>query len=175
MQRSTTALNSVDRRAAFGQIAVGAAVVAGLPQFALADGAVSAATIARAKSVYGGKIASLKAAVEKGDLEAVAAEKNAFILFNSGAYPSAKSKDAKKAAVADTNAIFAAVRSGDKSALKSAYSKYVAANGIKPTPVVDAKSGQGYSGDYDYKVRTTAGYVNGTALILVVRRKLFIP
>jgi hypothetical protein len=120
---------------------------------------VSAATIARAKFLYGGKIAALKSAVEKGDLEAVAAEKNAFILFNSGAYPTAKDKELKKAAVAATNDIFSAIRSGDKSALKSAYSKYVSANNIKPAPVVDAKKGQGYSGDYDYKVRTTAGYV----------------
>ena len=35
----------MDRRAAFGQIAIGAAVVAGVPQLAAADGAVSAATI----------------------------------------------------------------------------------------------------------------------------------
>lgn len=149
----------MDRRAAFGQIAVGAAVVAGLPQFAAADGAVSAATIARAKFTHGSKIAALKSAVEKGDLEAVAAEKNSFILFNSGAYPTAKDKELKKAAIADTNAIFAAVRSGDKSALKSAYSKYVAANKIKPAPAVSNKNGQGYSGDFDYKVRTSAGYV----------------
>jgi Photosystem II Psb31 protein len=152
-------LNSVDRRAAFGQIAVGAAVVAGLPQFAAADGAVSAATISRAKFTHGGKIADLKSAVEKGDLEAVAAEKNSFILFNSGAYPSVKSKDLKKAAIADTNAIFAAVRAGDKNAVKAAYNKYVAANGIKAAPAVSAKNGQGYSGDFDYKVRTKAGYV----------------
>jgi Photosystem II Psb31 protein len=163
-------LNSVDRRAAFGQIAVGAAVVAGLPQFAVADGAVSAATISRAKFTHGSKIAALKSAVEKGDLEAVAAEKNSFILFNSGAYPTAKDKALKKAAIADTNAIFSAVRSGDKSALKSAYSKYVSANKIKPAPAVSAKNGQGYSGDFDYKVRTSAGYVferRGLHLLLI--------
>ena len=74
-------------------------------------------------------------------------------------YPTAKDKELKKAAIADTNAIFAAVRSGDKSALKSAYSKYVAANKIKPAPAVSNKNGQGYSGDFDYKVRTSAGYV----------------
>lgn len=131
--------------------------MAALPQFALADGAVSAATVSRARFTYGSRIAGLKSAVEKGDLEAVAAEKNAFVLFNSGAYPTAKDKAAKKAAIADTNAIFAAIRSGDKSALKSAYSKYVASNDIKPAP--DGTKGQGYSSEFDFKARTKAGYV----------------
>jgi len=156
--RASTALN-MDRRAAFGQIATGAAVVAGLPQLALADGAVSAATIQRSRVTYGGRIADLKKAVESGDLAAVAAEKNAFILFNSGAYPAAKDKSKKKAAIAQTNDIFRAIKSGDKAALKSAYSTYVASNDIKPFPVVDPKKGQGYSSDYDFKVRTPAAAI----------------
>ena len=146
----------VDRRAAFGQIAVGAAVVAGVPQIAAADGAVSAATIGRARGIYGDRIASLKAAVDKGDFAAVAAEKNAFILFNSGAYPRVVDKEAKKAAIKATNEIFAAVKAGDAKGLKSAYSSYVASNGIKPLPEVTNKTGQSYSGDYDYRVRTKA-------------------
>ena len=155
-QRSSTALN-MDRRAAIGQAAIGAAAIAALPQLALADGAVSAATIARAKFTYGGKVYALKSAVEKGDFDAVAAEKNAFILFNSGAYPGAKNKPLKKAAIKQTNDIFSAVKSQDAKALKEAYNAYLASNSITAPPVADKKSTQGFSGDFDYKVRTSAG------------------
>jgi hypothetical protein len=160
-QLPDTALYGVGRRAAFGQVVASAAAAAAvLPDLASADGAVSAATRARAKFVHGSKIAALKAAVDKGDLDAVAAAKNAFVLFNSGVYPTPKEKDLRKAAVENTNAIFAAVRSGDKSALKTAYGKYVASNGIKAPPAVDWKKGQGFSGEYDYKIRTPSGYVS---------------
>ena len=81
------------------------------------------------------------------------------MLFNSGAYPSAKSKAQKAAAVEGTNAIFKAVSAGDKAALKSAYSAYVAANGIKAIPTVTTAKGQGYSSDFDYKRSTSAGAV----------------
>lgn len=148
----------MDRRLAFGQIAAGAAVVAALPQLALADGAVSAATKARARAVNGAKILALKSAVEAGDFEAVAEAKNAFVLFNSGVYPSAKEKSKKKEAITATNAIFSAIKSGDKAALKSAYSKYVASNDISPLSAA-GKNGQGGYSDYDYKVRTPAGAV----------------
>lgn len=53
---------------------------------AVADGAVSTATVARARGQYGLRILGLSEAVAKGDLAAVAAEKNAFILFVSGVY-----------------------------------------------------------------------------------------
>jgi hypothetical protein len=158
VERTSTALN-MDRRAAFGQIGAAAAVMAGLPSVASADGAVSAATITKAKIVYGSRIAALKDAVEKGDFKAVAAEKSAFILFNSGAYPTAKDKSKKAAAIEGVNAIFSAIRSGDKAALKSAYSAYVAANGIKPLPKVDGATSQSYSSDYSYLVKTPAAAV----------------
>jgi hypothetical protein len=155
---SAAAFNvAVDRRVAFGQIAVGAAAVAGFSQAALADGAVSASTKGRAKGIYGDRIAGLKKAVEAGDFETVAAEKNAFILFNSGSYPSPKDRSKKSEAIKSTNAIFAAIKSGDKAALKSEYSKYVAANKINAMPTVDVKQGQGYSGDADYKKLSKAG------------------
>ena len=146
----------VDRRAAFGQIAVGAAAFAGLAQPAFADGAVSGATKERAKAIYGSRIAALKGAVDSGDFAAVADEKNAFILYNSGAYPTAKDKDAKAAAISSTNAIFAAIKAGDKAALKSAYGSYVASTGVKAIPAVKNSYGQGYSCDYDYRVNTPA-------------------
>ena len=67
--RAPTSLN-MDRRAAAGQIAAGAAVLAGLPQLALADGARSAATVSRAKGIYGQRIAALESAVASGDFGA---------------------------------------------------------------------------------------------------------
>lgn len=145
----------VDRRAAFAGIAAAASAVA-MPLIANADGAISAATIARARGLYGDRIAALKSAVDKGDFEAVANEKAAFILFNSGAYPRVVDKADKAAAIAGTNEIFAAIRAGDSSKLKSAYSKYIADNGIKSIPKIDTTYGQGYSGDFDWKVRTPA-------------------
>ena len=149
----------MDRRAAFGAIAAGAVAVVAAPQFANADGAVSSQTIAKAKAIYGDRIAALKSAVDSGNFDAVAEEKGAFLLFNSGAYPFAKEKAQKAAAVEGTNAIFKAVKAGDKAALKSAYSAYVAANGIKPLPPVTTSKGQGYSSDFDYKRLTKAGAV----------------
>lgn len=150
-QRASTALN-MDRRAAMGAIAGAALVVA--PSIASADGAISKATIQRARFTYGSRIGALKDAVAKGDFGAVAAEKNAFVLFNSGAYPRAKDKDSKSAAIAGTNAIFAAIRSKDTAALKKAYDSYVTANDIKEPSALDADRGQGYSSDYDYRVKT---------------------
>jgi hypothetical protein len=142
----------MDRRSAFGQIATAGAVLAGVPAIASADGAASAATRERARAVYGNRIAALKAAVDAGDFGAIADEKNAFILFNSGAYSTDKAK--KKAAIAGTNSIFAAIRSGDKAAVKKAYSDYVASNNIKAFESVKSDNGQGYSSDFDYRVKT---------------------
>jgi hypothetical protein len=102
----------------------------------------------------------LKDAVAKGDFNAVAEEKNAFVLFNSGAYPTTKNKADKAAAIEGTNKIFAAIRSGDKGALKSAYDSYVKENDIQPIPAVDPSTGQGYSSDYSYLAKTKAAYVH---------------
>jgi len=153
----------MDRRTAFKQVGLAAAgLVAGsaaLPLMANADGAVSAATMTKAKIKYGSRIADLAKAVSAGDFDAVAEEKSAFILFNSGVYPTAKSKSAKAAAVDGTNAIFAAIRSKDKAALKSAYDSYVAANEISALPDVDPNKGQGYSSDYSYLAKTPAAAI----------------
>lgn len=144
----------MDRRAAFGQIATAGAVLAGVPAIASADGAVSGASIQRARGMYGSRIAALKGAVDSGDFKAIADEKNAFILFNSGAYANNKAK--KNSAIAGTNAIFAAIRSGDKAAVKSAYASYIADNEIKDLISAETTDGQTYSGDFDYRVRTNA-------------------
>jgi hypothetical protein len=131
---------------------IAAAALVSVPAMASADGAVSNASMQRARFQYGSRIAALKSAVDKGDFASVAEEKNAFILFNSGAYASDKSK--KAAAIAGTNAIFSAIRSKDAAALKQAYNSYVAANDIKEPKALENKSGQGYSSDFDYRVRT---------------------
>jgi hypothetical protein len=146
----------MDRRVAFGQIGAAAAVVAGLPSIASADGAVSSSTRTKAKVVYGSRIAALKSAVEAGDFQKIVDEKNAFILFNSCAYPTAKDKPDKKAAIEDVNKIFAAVRKGDKVELKNAYDAYVKKNDIKDFESLNAKGGQSYSSDFGYTVNTPA-------------------
>lgn len=156
VERTNTAL-AMDRRVAFGQIATAGAVLAGVPAIASADGSVSAASIGRARGLYGDRIIALKGAVAAGDFKAIAEEKNAFILFNSGAYANNKAK--KNAAIAQTNDIFKAIRSGDKAAVKAAYDAYVSANDISALPTVDPNSGQGYCNDYDYRVRSKAGAI----------------
>lgn len=148
-QRASTAL-SMDRRAAMGAIA--AAGLVAVPAIASADGSVSKATKQRARFQYGSRISALKEAVSKGDFGAVAAEKSAFILFNSGAYYGEKAK--KNEAIAGTNAIFAAIRAKDAAGLKKAYESYVASNSISDFKAIDSSEGQGYSSDYDYRVKT---------------------
>ena len=151
---------SVDRRAAFGQIAAGAAAIASIPAAANADGAVSGATIGRARGIYGGRIADLKGAVEKGDFAAVLAEKNAFDLFNSGAYAqkSAITKAQKAIAVTETKNIMEAIASKNANQLKTSYAAYMK-NAAIDTKAVDMATGQGYSNDYDWKVRTKKGAI----------------
>lgn len=146
----------VDRRVAFGQIAAGAAVLAGVPSVASADGAISSASITKARMVYGNRIAELKDEVNKGNFSAVAGEKNAFILFNSGVYPTPKDKSKKADSIALTNEIFGAVRNKDAAGLKKAYDAYVKFNDCKTLPEIDADKGQGYSSDYSYLGRTPA-------------------
>ena len=146
----------MDRRAAFGQIAGAAAVLASVPSIASADGAISAASKTKARLVYGNRIAALKKAVDSGDFGAIVEEKSAFILFNSGVYPTPKEKAAKTAAIEDVNKIFAGIRKGDKAAVKAAYESYVKKNDIKAFDQLKASSGQSYSSDFGYTVKTPA-------------------
>jgi hypothetical protein len=151
-ERAATALN-MDRRAAMGGIAA-AAGIAAMPGMALADGATSTASVQRARYKYGSRITGLKDAVAKGDFAAVAAEKNAFILYNSGAFPGSKNKAKKSNAIAATNDIFKAIRDKDQAALKSAYAGYIKTVNMSDYEAISAEDGQGYSTDYDYRVRT---------------------
>ena len=133
---------------------------------ASADGAISAATITKAKVKYGSRIAALKKAVAAGDFAAVAEEKSAFILFNSGAYPGAKFKSSKASAIAGTNAIFAAIRSRDKAALKTAYDAYVGSNGITDAP--EPAGGQSYASEFSYLICTPSAGCHLPMLNLLV-------
>jgi len=151
-ERAATALN-MDRRAAMGGIAA-AAGAAAMPGMALADGAVSKSTIQRAKFVYGSRITNLKQDVANGDFAAVAREKNAFVLYNSGAFPGSKNKGLKSDAIAATNKIFQSIRDKDKAALKTAYANYLSTVSMSDYAAISAEDGQGYSADYDYRVRT---------------------
>jgi len=154
--------NVNDRREVMQALAGAVAGAVVMPQVAMADGAVSTATIQRARGIYGGRIAGLKTAVSKGDFAAVESEKNAFILFNSGAYRtnSPKAKAEKAATVAAYEDVLAAVNAKDAGKLKSSYAAYVKAADIDINPKpVDQMTGQGYSNDYDWKVKTDKGVI----------------
>jgi hypothetical protein len=132
---------------------------AAMPQIAGADGAVSKATVERARGVYGSRVADLADAVSAGNFAAVAEEKNAFALFNSGAY--ARNKAARTDAVLLADKIFEAVEKKDAAALKSSYSAYMKYISLD-TPFKGARDleySQGYSSDYDWKNRTKKGTI----------------
>jgi len=150
----------MDRRTAVAQVGIAASVVAGLPSVVLAD---TASSMVRAKGIYGTRIAGLKDAITAGDFQAVAEEKSAFILYNSGAYPGVKNKEKKATAIEGTNEIFSAIRAKDKSALKKAYDGYLAICEITGLPDEASRGGkiqgQGFGSDYDFRSRTKAGTV----------------
>lgn len=109
-----------------------------------------------------GRIADLKDAVNKGDFAAVLAEKNAFDLFNSGAYAqkSAITKAQKAVAVTETKNIMEAIASKNAQQLKTSYAAYVKNAGIEDqNSALRLADGQGYSTDYDWKVRTKKGVI----------------
>ena len=116
---------------AAGVAAMGVALASpiALPtQPARADGAVSAATVYRARTGYGNKIRDLKAEAEKGNFAAFDNQKtkNAFDLFISGSNAQ-KSVTTKARAAVETdlkNKIFAAAAAKDAAGLKAAYNEF---------------------------------------------------
>jgi hypothetical protein len=162
-QRSVVMSAEMSRRNMLGSAA--AAVVglsvAGAP--ALADGAVSATTVARSRGIYGGRIAALSGAVEKGDFAAILEEKNSFILFCSGAYSQTGKaiKENKAKAVAASTALLAAAEAGNAAGVKAAYKDFLAVAGISAKDY-DEKTKeytQGYSSEFDWKARTDKGTI----------------
>lgn len=129
--------------------AAGAAIAAAsVPSVAFADGAKSSATQSRARGIYGARLEGLKSSVDKGDAAAVLAEKNAFILFNSGVYSTDKSKFATADGLAKD--VLKAAEAGDAAGLKSAYAAYMKYTLVK-SGFKDEESGQGLGSEFDYK------------------------
>lgn len=139
----------------FGATAAVAAAAA-VPSAAFADGAVSLATQSRARGIYGGRIAALKGAVDKGDAAAVLEEQNCFRLFNSGVYSTDKAKFAQAEELAKS--VVQAASAGDAKALKESYAAYMKYT-EKKSGYNGAGDGQGLGSEFDYKNRTPLGTV----------------
>ena len=134
----------------FGGAAAVAAAAAAVPSAAFADGAKSLATQSRARGIYGGRIAALKGAVDKGDTSAVLEEQNCFRLFNSGVYSTDKAKFAKAEELAKS--VVQAASAGDAKALKDSYAAYMKYT-EKKSGYNGAGDGQGFGSEFDYKNR----------------------
>merc|ERR1719183_99062 len=106
--RTASPAMSMDRRAVVSTFAAAAAAA---PFAAFADGATSPATRERARAIYGSRIARLSSA----STEEILAEKNAFTLFTTGAYRSAKDKDTVASLKKLSTQAIAAAKSGDSS------------------------------------------------------------
>eukprot|EP01041_Mallomonas_annulata_P010602 gene10602-22137_t len=108
--------------------AMGAALYAPVSP-AMADGAVSASTVYRARTSYGAKIADLEKAVNNGNFGAFEDKKvsNAFDLFISGANKLSGKAGKEKAATEKKIAaeIFSAAKAKDAGKLKAAYSEFI--------------------------------------------------
>lgn len=137
---------------AFATAGAALAAAAVMPTPAFADGAKSASTQARARGIYGTRLEGLKSAVDKGDAAAVLAEKNAFILFNSGVYSTDKAKFAKASDLAQ--AVIVSANAGDVAGLKKAYSEYMKYTVVK-SGYATVGDGQGFGSEFDYKNRYT--------------------
>merc|ERR1719390_511445 len=104
----------MDRRAFMG---AAAAATVSMPFAAVADGANSPATAARARAIYGSRIARLSAASP----DAILAEKNAFTLFTTGAYRNVvKDKEIMKTLKGLSKTALAAAGKGDASGAQAA-------------------------------------------------------
>jgi len=149
----------------FVNSAIGAVVFAGAAMPAFADGAVSTATVQRARGIYGTRIEELSGAVANADFAAVADELNAFKLFSSGAY--AKNgpidKENKKQINAAIANIETAIKKKDAALLKSAYTTVMEVGELGQKDFAnegkDRAYSQGYSSDFDWKKGTKVGTI----------------
>lgn len=103
----------VSRRALFSQVAGVAAAALATPAFA--DGANSATTAFRARSIYGSRIFKLKGA----STDKVVEEKNAFTLFITGTYRTIDQKETKTELTKLAKAINKAAEGGDSAKTQS--------------------------------------------------------
>lgn len=134
---------SMDRRAVVSTFAAAATAV---PFAAFADGATSPATRERARAIYGSRIARLSSA----SAEEIVAEKNAFTLFTTGAYRSAKDKTTVDALNKLSAKALAAAKAGDSSGAQGAIKEFVTVGEIR---VLDTVAG----GNFNPKQRRNAG------------------
>merc|ERR1719460_2082928 len=108
----------MDRRAVVGSFA---AAVTTVPWVANADGATSPATRERARAIYGSRIAGLAGA----SAEDIVAEKNAFTLFTTGAYRSAKDKTTVASLNTLSKKALASAKAGDSAGAQAAVKEFV--------------------------------------------------
>lgn len=123
--RSASPMMSESRRAFVGTLA---AAVAAAPLAAMADGASSPAVRARARAIYGSRIARLVGASN----EAIIEDKNTFALFKTGVYRAdASSKDLRAKLSALEKAALKAAKAGDSAGAQAAVKEFVALGEIK--------------------------------------------
>lgn len=124
---------SMDIRKALGVVALGFSLAGPMP--AMADGAVSASTIYRARNYYGGRILDLAEAADKGNFAAFEDKKskNGFDLFISGSNRrnNEASKELKSTEEKIKNDLYAAVNAKDAGKLKAAYKEFINAADLK--------------------------------------------
>lgn len=137
--------SAVGRRELFAQ---GAAAALAMPAFAaLADGANSAATVEKARSIYGSRVFRLQTASAEG----IVADANAITLFISGSYRGAQNKDVKKSLTALQKKIVASAKAGDESGAKASLKEFIALAKIgKEQDLVEG-------GNFNPKQRRNAG------------------
>ena len=123
--RSASPQMSESRRAFVGTLA---AAVAAAPLAAMADGASSPQVRARARAIYGSRIARLVGASN----EAILDDKNTFPLFTTGVYRTdAASKDKRTKLTALSKKALASAKSGDSAGAQAAVKEFVALGEVK--------------------------------------------
>eukprot|EP01038_Epipyxis_sp_PR26KG_P007124 gene7124-9722_t len=117
--------------AAMGVVLAGPAI----PMAAMADGAVSASTVYRARNSYGNRILGLESAANSGNFAAFEDKKaiNGFDLFisASNALNSKTDKERKAAEKSIQANLYAAVKAKDSGKLKSAYADFIKVADLK--------------------------------------------
>ena len=133
MSMSTDGFQAKATRA-IGVAAIGLSL-AGVPLPAMADGAVSASTVYRARNSYGARIVNLGEAANNGDFAAFAEKRavNGFDLFisASNAQNGIKQKEMKKAELALEAQIYTAVKEKNAANLKKSYNDFIKVANLK--------------------------------------------
>jgi len=133
--------------------AASAVALTGAPLASYADGAASAATIAKAKAKYGQRVLALKGA----SAEAIAADANAIKLYVSAVTMPSGPRVAKESGiVAAGKTAVAAAKKGDTSGAQAAIATIIQKTDLRPipaygtdaNPIVGGSSAAGLSGTW---------------------------